>query len=653
MKPIARLITASSIILLSAGVSMAATDITGDIMSEHFGLTQMQETGGGVTIEDINTADNCDNTRQICYLEGYSWSDVVGWTVWDGQLIQNEIGAAQFPDSFFAKVNYSGGVEGFVWSEKIGWIQLSSCTSKSSIECAAASYCSWNGSYCELSKGGRPPAAASQNLTDWGAYIDFCPLKLSSAACTDALSDPYCNWDATDSICIFDSGINPAGQPLRGFIFSENLNWIKMGLGLSDSGFAGAFTTWFPDLTPPTLEAVNGAWIPNDSASGTISWPGFAEENDSSIDLARSSIEVVTAPDPAYIGCPLATAQTNGNVILDQLITGEVNVSIPSIGLIGAPLLGHCKFTLEGALYNGSGFAYYFGTEGANMAATDGVNLAGPEPNVYSADPITLFVRAGDYYAPNSTLSTDGPAVADGIDIITAQFAPNDIGGNPIIPVPVNLDAFPTAISAIWVRNIPIQYDYSQTSDYVFDRINYNRNIIGTYPYPIVIASNIYGFTDNLTYPLAAPSTQPHNLGTYSLEAKGYAPTIAVGNTLVLDQILLNQVDVELPAISSLAGPLDTSQNLVLNSGLSPAGLPYAYNFTPALEVLDGQLDAEFIVIGQPVQATYSIQNSSSELLDGYAVDHLVNFTNIDPGIGSQILEIKDINLSTLNDTTG
>ena len=651
-------IIASLFTALSIAPAYAATDITGDIYGEVFSTMEMNDGGipYGVTIEDINTADNCDNSLQTCLLEGFSWADVVGWTYWDGTTVQTELGgAANFPDEFIPKSTYIGGLNGFAWGEKFGWLQLSACASiDNQGACDAKSYCNWTvNNYCDIDNSNLVPEVASQTDSDWGVYIDFCPLKVTQPTCESVESDPYCNWDAVDSVCVFDAGANPDGQPLKGYAWSQFLGWVKFGPEAGDTEFTGAFTNWFPDLTPPVFKGVEEGWIPNESAVGTISWLEFADENDSQIDLMNSSITVNTDMGADFAGCPLAAPQANGNLVLTQGGSGEVNLSIPLIGLIGTPPNGFCKYTMGGVIYNGSGFGYYFGPEGLAQAALDGVDTSTPAnaaPHTYDTDEVTLYVRAGDLDPASSGITfgmTSG--VGDGNDVIDLDFTPADIGGNPIVPVKSALipGTLPEPVQGDWVRDVVVVHDFDQNSEYYFDRLDVARNF-PLYPMPLSIEGSWYNVLDPLTY----SHFGNHTAGSYLMDITGYAPTLTAGNVLELDNISVSTIDESLPAVSPMSGPWVTLGTVVLDNSSAVPGnpLPFSYDFNPALEVTDGNLNADFIVIGQPVEASYDLINNASDPLDAYSLDHIMTFTD-SGGIGEEVLELKDINLNGLADT--
>lgn len=654
--------------------AFAKSNVTGEAYNDLISKMSMSGVSiPGVTIDDLNAspAENCDNTAQLCLLKGFSWSNVVGWTSWDGKAIQDAVGGAvNFPDEFKAMAMFNGNMGGFIWGEKFGWIQLSSCSNLTTqTDCETKNYCAWTNNYCVIGKDNRVPKVASQGIDDWGAYVDFCPQRKTLAECESPESDQYCNWSTDDNVCVFDGPNNPNGQPLRGYAWSQYLGWIKLGPEAGETDFAGAFTKWYPDLTPPVFRVTlpDDAWMRNQSASGTLSWAKFASEHDSLIDLINSSIKVVTdtttldtGGQPAFTGCPPAPALANGNLIMDQNGFGEINLTMPILGkFLAPPPYGFCKYTLSGVIYNGSDFGYFFGPEGLAKGAAKGLDFTNPDPltyapNVYNPDSVTLYVRAGDVYRPNSALSfTGNNKVADGNNAVSLTFSPMDIGGNAITSVETALvpASLPETDQTKWVRNVSNMYDYDKSSAYYFDSIFVPRNTILGNPSPVSIGGNIFGFGSPLQYTPVDPPIS----GSYRYDVIGYAPTTASApNPLHLDAINVTATDLTLPAISpkqpavpggTFVTTLDSS-----NQGTGEP-LPFAYLFTPALEVTAGSLNADYIVLGQSVDASFSLRNNSSDALTSYSLDNILKFQDTG-GIGQEVLEIKGIKLDGLTGST-
>lgn len=663
------------LLLVFSPAAHAATPLMGEAYGQVIETMSMSDTAYEVTIDDLNAGEDCDNDTQLCLLKGFSWADKIGWTLWDGEVLQSELGASEFPNESMAKVSYRGSLGGYIWGEKYGWVQLSVCAGiDDATGCGAKDYCSWINSSCEINKDKEIPDVGSQTLDDWGVYIDFCTLKLDKNSCEASDINQYCNWDETDKVCVFDGPNNPNGFPFRGYAWSEYLGWIKFGPqnASEETEFAGAYTKWYPDLTPPKFESFEffpavlsgNAWIPNQSPFGNISWLEFADENESLIDLDKSKITVVTDHTlGVFDGCQDAGASFNGNVLLSQGSYGEVNVDIQKIGKFGPPVppYGFCKFTLSGVIYNGSGFGYYFGPAGQAAAVADLLDLSDPpdsyEPNIIDSREVTLYVRAGDPYYSRSFLDfSPGDLVADGNNYIDASFGPKDAALNPIVSVKTDLNGStnPDGSLAVtdpkqWIRDVELEYNFNKNNFYAFDSLSFSNNY-GTPP-PVLIDSSSF---PDFMLPLQSepvPVLQPDN--NYLLTAYGFAPTSA-SNVLQLDEIALTTDDAELPAISQSipAIPAAVKTSLYNGSGLPDSGqpgsvltLPHPYSFTPALDATAGSLDAGFLTLGLKAEATFEYQNFSSDLLSAYSIDNLLAFDDVGGGVGEQVLEINNINL--------
>ena len=618
----------------------------------------MDVSAPGVGIEDLDTPD-CDKIKKICYLDGFSWSDVIGWTAWNGGAIQKDVqsNGGLFPSDYFSKVTYNGSLSGFIWGDKTGWVQLSDCSSTDNQPaCVAKPYCQWTANnYCDVNATQQLPEANLQSATNWGVYIDFCGLK-TQAECQSALSDPYCNWDAVDNICLFDKENNPKGQPLRGHAWSQYLGWIKFGVETGDTGFEGVFTNWLTDLTPPDVNALLGnAWIPNSNSSGNIEWKDFATEKESDLNLGTSAVDYVLDAAPGYIGC---SPGGKAMIIQDQ---GAVDLNFPGAGLVDEMVENHhCKYEIKGVLYNESDFGYFFGGDAKIRAAAAGIDINNPAPHIIDEKRAYLFTLAGSLDSKSSAVIDSGSAIADGIEAIRTSFSPKDIGGNPIVSIPFMLDGTPTADPATAVRNIYMAYGLDAT-DYVFDSINPLNNIL--VPAPLRAETTYYDYPHtNITFPASGPMSLDYTyaMGEYVFSLYGLAPTMGTKNALHLKGILMEtntqageallpQVSPSMPAVN-----LVTKQEMDENSNLGIGKLPHSYAFEPALQVSKGELNTDFIVIGQTAQASYELTNQSSNLkLIDYALDHVIDFTDINGDIGEEVLEIKNINLNGLADVSG
>ena len=679
-----KLLITAIITLVSVSSAYAKTDITGDIYGQVFNTMLMDDVGlpYGVTIDDLNEpTENCDNSAMTCFLSGFSWSDVVGWTYWDGAALQTEIELitpGSFPNEHIAKITYNGNLGGYIWGEKFGWISLSACGGLDVATCGTKSYCDWStGGYCEVDNADRTPEVSTQDMNDWGVYLDFCPLKMTAVDCESAASDQYCNWDTSGAVdvCVFDSVANPNGQPFGGYAWSEYLGWVKFGPETGEeTDFSGAYTNWFPDLTPPHITIPNPAnpteewdpttmdplsvWIPNESNTGTIYWDSFVDENESYVDLDKSILTIEAFKNGA--GQEFATCPNPGAIstIISPGVSGEADLSFPNIGRIGEPPNGFCKYLMSGVLYNASGFGFYFGDEGTTLANNLGILPIMPgDRDIYDADPITINVRAGDTKTSrNQITSSNNNTVADGDNTIGISFKPyGQLQMNRIMSVRAGLDGVITNNSDDWIRNVELVYKFNEEDDeiYTFDSIDWTSALLPGIPSPIDIEADIsYKLTTGLQYPqnpIADPIFPTLLAGGYPLDITGYAPTTTVGNTLRLNAVDLTTHDVELPVISSATpptqGPWPAKPDAIR---LETGALPFDYYFEPALVVTAGELDSDFLAISQSAEATFKFINNSTTALNEYSFDNILSFT--DGGSGSELLEVKDINLTIAGD---
>jgi len=644
------------ILMASMQFSLASTDISGEVYSEVFGVMTMEDNAHpyATTIDDISNPqiEDCDINTQTCLIKGFSWADVVGWTLWDGTELRTELGGnvSDFPDGHIAKATYNGNLGGFIWGEKYGWVQLSACAGiDNQVSCNAKSYCNWNSDHspasCDINPEERIADIGVQTKDDWGAYIDFCPMESNSATCN---AKSYCGWNAGDSICEFNGNAS-IGHPLKGNAWSEKLGWIKFGPDGGETEFTGAFTTWLPDLTPPELQITNpdNTWIPASLPSLAIEWPEFAKDNDSTvgIDITSSFINIKKdATSPDFDGC---TVNDQIALISTSTIPGAINLSIPAIAEVGRPENGFCKYELSGVLYNSSGFGYYFGPDGQAQATSDWGGTTSIEPNIYEANPVTLFVRAGEFSDTKTEYNfsySSTPAIADGTDTNELKFIPKDSAGNPIVDVTADIQGNTSVVEADWVRNISMNFDLgSGNIAYTFDSIDPFRNASQA----LKVNSVTRLFADNLNFPNVdgTPGNVPDTNGSYFLDTIAFAPTTVGGNTLILADIHLILDDKDIPAISPSTSNVYTSYNSTLDSTTN--SLPYTYTFEPALQVTAGDLDTKFLIIGKQAKATFSIKNlSTNSNLTEYSLDHIHAFT----GGEAALLEIKDIDVSTSSD---
>jgi len=370
--------------------------------------------------------------------------------------------------------------------------------------------------------------------------------------------------------------------------------------------------------------------------------------------------------DGDFETCPDALAgQVNGNLWFSPADDGQIDLNIPTIGIIGGtPPYGYCKYELSGVIYNQVGLGYYFGPAGTLAANDRGIDTGNPLPNAYNVNPITIFVRAGAIDPDSMTLTATGNnVIADGDHTISLTFSPRDLAGNPIIPVMGDIIGIPepdlgSPTPANWVRNIELLYDFDG-SPYGFDSISVPINM--AYPVPITIEGVGYSYlTDLLRYPHDGPDTPLMMGSNYTLDIVGYAPStitynslsLNIDNSLSLNIIDMYTNDLALPAISPVQGPWDAVSDAVeLDDTNTNGQLELDLNFNPALVVTAGSLDSDFLAINQDAEASFTFQNNSDEELTEYGIDHILDFH--DAGPGSELLEVVSINLTGESDLAG
>ncbi|PIZ73095.1 hypothetical protein COY07_02315 [Candidatus Peregrinibacteria bacterium CG_4_10_14_0_2_um_filter_43_11] len=247
-------------------------------------------------IYDFNDKGKCGS--DYCPLTGFLWNDKIGWTILEGQQIQNALTKVDFPESDFARIQFNGRLTGYFWSEYAGWIKLSA------------------------SSAGTTTGTANQTQDDWGVWV----------------------------------GPNPDGngQMFHGYAWSKTLGWIKFEKGKEDTIAFGTSTDWIPDLTPPVLLAKENAWFLNESEIGTITWAELADDPESGI---RNDSFITVEKEP---GNNFAACNAPGMISLgfDQKL---ISASISMIGLIKKPPLGYCQYTLTGSIINKAGMKLTIG----------------------------------------------------------------------------------------------------------------------------------------------------------------------------------------------------------------------------------------------------------------------------------------------------
>ena len=640
--------------LMAVPAGTQAAKLTGDAVAKMFGIMTMDELPG-VTIADFDSPE-CDDDKKFCLMDGFSWSDVIGWTIWGGQDIGVDVidNGGNFTEEHYAKMAYNGSLGGYIWSEKTGWIQLSSCLKEvTEGKCNAKAHCQWGGNACDVNPNSPAPAVADQNSENWGVFVDFCSEKLSQAICEAEISDPYCNWEG--GACVFDVDNNPQGEPLRGYAWSKHLGWIKFGEDLGDQPFGGVFANWQADETPPQIEGVLGnAWIPNSSPIGTIVWEGFATEQESGVNVFKSDIDYELDPNPGYVGC--FTQGINDSAEIQENGT-QVDLLFPQIGQINSSVQnGHCKYELNGVIYNDQDVGYFFGSEAKQRAADAGVDVDAPEPHFINASESYLFTLAGEYSSLASGLFFGAERPADGIEENQSIFLPSDVAGNPIVNIPFTLEGQSTNTPDQMVRNVYIGYNFD-ASQYFFDSVNPVNNILNGDPAPLLIG------LDEISYPestvISYPKNEPDNnyyeiVGGYGLNVKGLAPTI---NENALSMLSVDFETNSQAGLSALppASPVMEAYDLVFDATLDEEDnlpLPFNYSFTPALEVASGSLSEDEITLEEPLIAGYTLVNNSlaDYTADRFSIDHIFAFKDVNNDQNQPAFEIRALNQLPLSD---
>ena len=361
---------------------------------------------GDETITANISTEAADCTVNGCLLKGFVWSDVIGWIALDGVLINDAVSSAigllpgeedtpadPYPSSMFPRIKDTGALTGYAWNEYTGWIRLA-----------------------EDDVFGTTTPAGSQDLSDWGAWLD-----LTAPMIVDDGGTPL---DPTDDLLI--------GRPFHGYVWSEFIGWIKFGKEAGDI-FAfdfGAFTTWFPDDTAPVVLSPNLVWFavgvntgyipPNEPA--TVVWSNFVGDEESGINVTNSKISVERTADsdanclePVPESVILAPAYPNATLI------------IPTIGNLQNVPMGFCKYEVTAEIWNGANLISYLGD-------TYLPDPLPPPENMYPE--IIVYVRAGDYDTAESDVIEPSPAAtADGKDFVKYEVQLKDLAGNPLIDI--------------------------------------------------------------------------------------------------------------------------------------------------------------------------------------------------------------------------
>ncbi|MBU0727405.1 hypothetical protein KKA95_01850, partial [Patescibacteria group bacterium] len=520
--------------------------------------------------------------------------------------------ALLFPDENFAHVTYDGVFGGYIWSEYTGWIKLSSDTFDPGV---------------------------AQSSTNWGVYMDadepdaaplespFCTGK-DETAC--GLVPDICEWTTECVPVPLD-----IGHHLYGYAWSENLGWIQFS---QDDFNFGVYTTWIPDQTPPELLAINESWFANNSDIGTVIWENFATDPESGIDLDETILTLTAHSSSDFAGC---TADT----IVNDIEGDDLNLTLIQAGDLMTVDVGFCAYEITGDVVNGAGLTTSI------------------------VDPIIFYVRAGVVDLTNTSIDSSGAAtaIADGKDIIEYVFEPMDILGNPIVPVKVKIDevnfngennVIEEGDSNLWVRSVVADFNM-QANNFNFDSVN---TAISPTSIPARL-DDIDASSGGLLYDNTADLGDGVHLvftledvvvNTYPVQVVAYAPTNCGGcssQEFIMDEIIFTTDDLELPSVA--AGVVETlaaeTEYIIDNTTALLGGNPLnaSYDFGPALITSNGVIDQNPLIVGVPANASFDFSNVSTlDSITGLAVDNYMNFENGGGGIGSQVLDIRDIDSS-------
>jgi len=374
---------------------------------------------------------NVGGYQEGCLLKGFAWSDKLGWIALDGKTIANSITGGTFQEKWYPRIKMRSSIEGkvaltgFAWNEYTGWIMLSMDDS------------GVNGVVAD---------PGSQTKDNWGVWLDYTQPServITNRAPLTFTTNPGA-LDETDKL----------GRRLEGYAWSERLGWIKFSKTGADNIDFKTLTLWTPDQTPPIPLSPDKLWFATGVNSGypdttivpeNIAWNEFATDPESGIDKNKSKIyitEVGTSglcPTPSLFGDP-SYQKSVGRMTYplpakyDDLGVGDMmRLILPSMAWVKNVLSGYCKYQLEAEIWNDVNNVIYIGDHfEPSPTATD---------NKYNFDPITVYVRAGDYSSSGSSLtsvpSTNPPsAYSDGNEPITYTEYFQDVAGNPIFDIP-------------------------------------------------------------------------------------------------------------------------------------------------------------------------------------------------------------------------
>jgi len=485
------------------------------------------ESGDPAIVASISTvSDDCDDDG--CKLNGFLWSDVIGWIVLDGTIINSALTDSDdggpgdlYPTDMYPRVKETGTLTGYAWNEKIGWIKLAANDTLGTIT-----------------------LPENQTNADWGVWLDID---------ADELINDNGTPEPEDDIRM--------GRPFRGYAWSEAMGWIKFSKEDTDTfdfDF-GVYTTWIPDDTPPKVlspstvwfaTGVNTGYIPGENDPEHIIWEHFIEDMDSGIKstFEGSEVSVQAVAEPGNNVCA-AYVPVPENVIIETSSATQYKVgdlTIPMIGNLQNVPKGFCKYRLTAKILNGVNLPTYIGdtflpvcdtySDAAGCNADPDCDWNGAACDFAAPpdqrDEIIIYVRAGHFDDTESSvgLTDDDPdALADGTDFIKYEVALRDLVGNPIIPIDCSTPDDPPGTNPQYQyddcpgRDVTVTADF--TNELLFDLTQpapstpystparYSDSGVGVSGIPLLD-------TDD-TFELA----KPDNLFNYQVELASYAPS--------------------------------------------------------------------------------------------------------------------------------
>lgn len=508
---------------------------------------------------------DCDTTS--CRLRGFIWSDTIGWIALDGDEINDAVDAATgfagiddstgdpYPSSFYPRIKKSGAMVGFAWNQHTGWIKLASDNDI-----------------------GTATAAGSQTASDWGAWLEASATPLVI-------------------------GGEPIGRPFHGYIWSEKLGWIKLGIENNEFTFDfQAYTNWVPDDTSPIVLSPDKAWfavgvntgyvpanLPAEPGTNptTIIWKGFAIDPESGANKVNSKIRIEKIPGETDPSCPL-TPQDQDITLAGSL--GDpytVDLTIPVLGNVNNVELGYCKYKLTAKILNGgSNLPTYIGDTFVPVAPAPA-----PDPSqLTKPNGVILYVRAGnpDIKVSKVTPSIPGnpPTVlADGKEAFGYKIDLKDVAGNPIRDIHCGapyVEAGNPQYQEDDCPNREVTVSAALTNTMLYDLTQ--SAPASPYPTPVRVSDSNPGTTG---IPLFNTDNSIEVLFrgiAYSIEVASYAPTssysISSPTIPIAKQFLVNQFEYAIDNVSPLPATTSIFQD-PSNKATSPL-LPDPNSVVPA-----------------------------------------------------------------------